>query len=90
MAQPLYRRIVHGYVEQVYDALGTCVSQEFVALESQPVERRYVAPADAEAAEDELEDDELIEHPDDLETIEQVERFQPYDMVQPPKPKKRK
>ena len=83
MSQPLYRRIVHGYCEQIFDEFGNCLSQEFVALEAQPVERRYIAPEGPAEDNQTLEDDELIEHPEDLKEIESVEKNWPYDMVQP-------
>lgn len=81
MAKPLYKKIVQGFCEQVYDEAGNCVSQEFLTYDEEPVERRYIRLEDEEN--DGLEDDELIEHPEDLKMLVEREKFFPYEMSQP-------
>jgi hypothetical protein len=79
---PFYCKVVQGVVEQIYDQNGYCISQEFMPLDSADVDRRIIRNSDTEI-EGELEDDEVIEHPEDLEYIMQIEKFQDFDMSTP-------
>jgi hypothetical protein len=88
MSKELYYKVIQGWVEQVYDEDGNCLRQEFVANESEPVERRIIVPEDAEPEEGELEDGELIEHDEDIADLESRERFVEASMIQPILPKK--
>jgi hypothetical protein len=83
MAKSLYTKIVQGCVEQVYDDNGNCLSQEFVPFEGAPVDRRIMRAEGEQIEEGDLENDEVIEHPEDIAAIEAVEKFQSFDMVQP-------
>ncbi len=86
MSQPFYVKCTQGIVEQVYDVNGYCISQTFIPLDSADVDRR-ICRSDEEQLEDgELEDDEVIEHPEDLEAIMQIEKHCDFEMVQPPPP----
>jgi hypothetical protein len=88
MGKPFYRKIVQGYIEQVYDEEGNCLSQEFFPHESAPVDRRIIRGEDENVTDGELEDDEVIEHPEDIAALESVEKFCGTDLVQPKPPKK--
>ena len=83
----LYSKILHGWVEALYDLDGNCLALKFVQNESEPVERRARREAsDGPQQPDELEEDELIEEPSTLEEIEGLEKFVDIKMVQPPQP----
>ena len=84
MSQPFYIKVVQGVVEQVYDTDGYCIGQTFLPLESADVDRRICRDENAPLEEGELEDDEIIAHPEDIEQILQIEKYQDFDMVQPP------
>lgn len=78
---PFYTKVVQGHVEQVYDTEGNCVEMRFVAHESDPVDRRIIRQPGDVVQNGELEDDEVITHPEDLKYILSRERFCPYEMV---------
>jgi hypothetical protein len=82
---PFYRKVVQGLCEQVYDQNGYCISQSFTPLDAEDVERRIVRQED-QVADGELEDDETIEHPEDIEYILQIEKHCDFEMVQPQPP----
>ena len=84
MGQPFYIKVVQGVVEQLYDDEGNCLGQQFLPMESADVDRRIVRDEDAALDDGELENDEVIEHPDDIEALLQIEKFQAFEMVQPP------
>jgi hypothetical protein len=71
-----YVKIIHGWVEQVYNLDGHCVEQKFVQNDSAPVERRALREdMDGDQTTDQLEDDEIIEHSEDVEYIESREKL---------------
>ncbi len=80
---PFYVKVTTGLVEQVYDQHGYCISQEFMPIDSAEVERRIIRDETEGIGKDELENDEIIEHPEDLEYIMQIEKHCPFDMVPP-------
>jgi len=73
-------------VEQVYDHQGYCISQQFLTLETADVDRRIIREISDDIDDSELEDDEVIEHPEDIEAILQIEKFCDYEMVLPTPP----
>ncbi len=85
---PFYIKVIQGVVEQVYDHDGYCISQQFLPMESADVDRRIVMPETVEIGDGELEDDEIIEHPEDIEAILQIEKHCDFEMMQPPPPPK--
>lgn len=84
--QPFYTKCIQGVVEQVYDTDGYCISQTFIPLESAEVDRRICRDDTADVGDGELEDDEIISHPEDVEMILQMEKYQAFDLVQPAPP----
>ena len=89
MSKPFYIKCIQGVVEQVYDEDGYPLSQTFIPLDSAEVDRRIVRDEDAPLEDGELEDDEVIEHPEDIEALLQIEKHCELEMVQPPAPPRR-
>lgn len=83
MSRPLYTKVTEGVVEQIYDDEGQCVGQQFVPFEGKATDRRMIRLDGEEVGPDDLDNDEIIDHPEDIKALEERERFQPYDMVQP-------
>ena len=81
-----YTKITHGWCEQTFDFNGLCLEQRFISDDSKPIERRALLEEGEVTSKGELEDDELIQHPADLQHLESIEKFCPLDMVDPPKP----
>ena len=80
----LYSKITHGWVEQIYDFDGNCLGQKFMADDSKQIERRaYRQKEDGPMQPGQLEHDQIIEHPEDLQFIDEKERYCDFTMVQP-------
>lgn len=72
----LYTKVLHGWMELTYDFNGNCQSLEWVQNDSMPVERRALREeSDGKQTESQLEDNEIIEHEDDLAFLESKEKF---------------
>ena len=80
----LYVKVIKGWCEITYNFEGKPLSTKFVQNESEQIERRAQRDAsDGEQKEGQLEDDELVEHPDDIEYLESKEKYCHLEMVQP-------
>jgi hypothetical protein len=82
----LYAKEIQGWCEQIYDMHGNCISQRFVAKDSEPIVRRVQLKEGELPQVGELEDEEVIEHPEDLAYLESIEKHCPMEMAPVPPP----
>lgn len=79
-----YVKVIQGWCEVLYDFDGNPLACKFTQDDSKPVDRRALREeADGPQTPEQLEDDEVIEHVEDLEYIESKEKFFDLQMVQP-------